>query len=239
MGMFDFLKGKKEHKFAQKEKETVFAPVRPKKDLGVCIPNHAKSAEEKKKLPKKEVSPFDKLREEHAKEMGRTLLDIESQESEEPYEYEPEFGIGGIEYAKKENQKVEPEENNNLDENDELDRASKKMSEGYVPKFSSTARKKLGFEDENSQQDAVPRAHGSFEVSGVYVGAETMISGTVVSGKITKRMSTQLGKTTVRVSDLKKSFVSVDELRNGESGTIFSRGSTPSMLRNGDVLEFS
>ncbi len=236
--MFDFLKAKKEPKFAKKE-EPISASAKPKKDLGVCIPNHAKSAEERKKLPKKEVSPFDKLRTAHEKEMGKTLLDIESQESEEPYEYEPEFGIGGIEYAKKEKQKVESDENDNLDENDELDRASKKMSEGFVPKFSATARKKLGLEEEKSSQDSAPREHGSFEVTGFYVGAETMISGTVVSGKITKRMSTQLGKNTMRVSDLKKSFVSVTELRTGESGTIFSRGSTPSMLRNGDVLEFS
>jgi len=238
VGMFDFLKGKKEHKFAHKE-ETVSAPAKPKKDLGVCIPNHAKSKEERKKTQKKEISPFDKLRMDHEKEMGKTLSDIESQESEEPYEYGPEFGIGGIEYAKKEKEKVEPAENNNLDETDELDAASKKMDEGYVPKFSSTARKKLGYEEDKPRQDSTPRDYGSFEVTGVYVGAETMISGIVVSGKITKRMSTMLGKTTVRVSDLKKSFVSVNELRNGESGTIFSRGSTPSMLRNGDVLEFS
>jgi len=233
MGMFDFLKGKKEHKFAHKEPTTDSVPQKSKKDLGVCIPNHAKSKEERKKLPKKEISPFDKLRMQHEKDMGKTLEDISAQESEEPYEYEPELGVAGIGGAKEEEKKV------SADKTDEIEAAVKKLDEGYIPKFSSTARKKFGYEDEKPLEQSGPRAYGQFEVTGIYVGAETMISGIVVSGKVTRRMSTQIGKSTIHISDLKKSFAAVQELSQGESGTIFTRGSTASSLKNGDVLEFT
>ncbi|MFA5930854.1 MAG: hypothetical protein WC821_00915 [archaeon] len=241
MGLFDFLKGKKENKgFAKKEVVAKVEPPAPvKKDLGVCVPHHAKSAEEKKKLSKiKEVSPFDKLRMQHLKEtaeFNKEFTEIAAQESEEPYDYEPDLGVESIDSTpiqeKQSSQKGTPV----FDENDELDVAAKKMGEGYVPRFSKTAREKMGYEEKTP---IVPTITGSMEVSGIYVGAETMISGRVISGKITKRMSCQLGKGTVRISDLKQSSMSVTELRSGENGTIFVRGN-PGNIRNGDILDFS
>ena len=231
MGMFDFLKAKKENKWANHEESAEkVAPV--KKDLGVCVPMHARSAEEKKKLKgKKEVNPFDKLRMQHLKEtseFNKEFQEISSQESEEPYAYEPELGVEGIEESKE-----EPEVK--YDSNDELDVAAEKMSKGYVPRFSSTARQKLGLEEKPIQRTVVS---GTLEVSGLYVGAETMISGRVVSGKIKKSMSAQMGKGTIRVSDLKRGSSTVTELSSGEEGTIFVRGNA-SNLKNGDLIDFS
>jgi len=255
MGLFDFLKGKKENT----HNNTV-----PKKDLGVCVPHHAKSIEEKKKLSKsKYVSPFDKLRMDHLKEtaeFNKEFKEISEQESAEPFDYEPELGVESIDTRKTESsmedkpklrrldmlkpgQRDDPVEiesisNNSkieYNQNDELDVAAEKMSNGYVPKFSSTARKKLGLEEAAPVKSSVS---GSIEVSGVYAGAETMISGTVISGRLKKSMSAQLGKGTVRISDLKQGSMSVSELQNGERGTIFVRGSALS-IRNGDVIDFS
>ncbi|MFA6065345.1 MAG: hypothetical protein WC746_05875 [archaeon] len=254
MGLFDFLKGKKKEE-----------PVHGrKKDLGVCVPHHAKSLEEKKKLSKsKYVSPFDKLRMDHLKEtadFNKEFKEISEQESEEPYEYEPDLGVESIDTRKaqaleeekpklrrldmlKPGQRdddapVENKSNNSkieYNQSDELDVASEKMSNGYVPKFSSTARKKLGLEEAAPVKVSVS---GTIEVSGVYVGAETMISGTVVSGRIRKSMSAQLGKGTVRISDLKQGSRTVSELNSGEEGTIFVRGNAMS-VKYGDVIDFS
>ncbi len=245
MGLFDFLSGKKEtHNKWVKPKEHVHkAEVPKKKDLGVCVPYHAKSADEKKKLKgKKEVSPFDKIRNEHLKEtaqFNKEFEEISEQEPEEPYDFEPELGVKSVEKTSEENKSAIV-----YDENDELDVASKKMSEGFVPKFSKTARKKLGQEidedlpAERSENIRNNTGSGSFEVTGVYLGAESMISGRVISGKIGKRMSAQVGNITFRITDLKKSFVAVSEITQGESGTIFTRGNA-SLLKSGDILDFS
>jgi hypothetical protein len=228
MGLFDFLKPKKEKKFGQKTDSEAPPAPKPKRDLGVCIPVHARTAEERKKL-KNEKSPFEELQKEHEKEMTHTLRDIESQEPEEPYDYAPELGVEGIDSNKE-------KESSTGEKPDELDAASQKMSEGYVPRFSSTARQKLGLEEKAPQQAAPIQAE--FEVSGVYPGAESMISGRVIRGKINKRLTAQTGKGTLRISDIKVGSSTVQELYQGESGTIFARGII-SALRNGDILEFS
>jgi hypothetical protein len=262
MGLFDFLSGKKEkHNKWIKPKEHVHkveeAPK--KKDLGVCVPHHAKSAEEKKKLKgKKEVSPFEKLRLQHLKEtdqFNKEFEEISEQEPEEPYDYSPELGVESIETKKEEEVEekkfiprkldmMKPGQKGEYDQNDELDVAAEKMSKGYVPKFSSTARKKLGYDD--TKEEAEERAEemhkstgsGSFEVTGVYLGAESMISGRVISGKVGKKMTAQFGNVSVRITDLKKSFASVSELGAGDSGTIFTRANA-SLIKSGDILDFS
>jgi hypothetical protein len=228
MGLFDFLKGKNGEKQANEKQASS-----QKKDLGVCVPVHRKSSEDKKKLSKskEEISPFDKLRMEHLKEtaeFNREIKEISEQEAEEPFDYSPELGVETIE-QKKEAPVVE------YNSEDELDVAAQKMSEGYVPRFSSTARQKLGLEQKAPQ---VVRVAGSLEVSGVYVGAETMISGQVVSGRLKKSMTSSLGRGTIRISDLKRGSVTVSDLSAGESGTIFVRGNANS-LKNGDVIDFS
>jgi len=238
MGLFDFLKAKKENKWAkEKEKVAQVAPV--KRDLGVCVPNHAKSAEEKKKLKgKREINPFDKLRAAHLKEtseFNKEFTEISQQESEEPYEYAPELGVEGIEEKKRGVEEKKSEAEITYDANDELDVAAEKMSKGYVPRFSSTARQKLGLEEKPVQQNSIS---GTLEVSGVYVGAETMISGRVISGRLKKSMSAQRGKGTIRISDLKQSSRTVSELVSGEEGTVFVRGNANN-LRNGDTIDFS
>ena len=75
-------------------------------------------------------------------------------------------------------------------------------------------------------------------MNGVYVGVETMISGTVTSGKITKRMTTQINGSMMRVSEIKKNYQSVQELATGENGTIFTRGNAAARIKSGDVLDF-
>jgi len=223
MGLFDFLKAKKENKWA-KEKEKTVSETPKKKYLGVCVPNHAKSPEERKKMPK-EINPFDKLRSQHDKEIGREVKEILEQEPEEPYDFAPELGVESVASGKEENAK----------EKDEIDNAIEKLDQGYVPRFSSTARQKLGYETAQAPRQAIS---ASLEVKGVYVGAETMISGRVLSGRIRKSMSSSLGKGTIRVSDLKKGSMTVPELNSGEEGTIFVRGNA-SMVKYGDVLDFS
>lgn len=233
MGLFDFLKGKKENENKWAKEKVKVAPVEHKKaDLGVCVPIHAKTPEDKKKLKgKKEVNPFDKLRNEHLKEtnqFNKEFEELASQEPQEPFEFAPELGVEEIEQNKKESTP-------NFDPNDELDVAAQKMSDGYVPRFSSTARQKLGLEQKAPQ---VVRVAGTLEVRGMYVGAETMISGKVVSGRLKKSMSANMGKGTIRISDVKRGSMTVSELKSGEDGTIFVRGNV-SMLRNGDEIDFS
>jgi len=262
MGLFDFLSGKKEtHNKWVKPKEHIHKveEVPKKRDLGVCVPHHAKSADEKKKLKgKKEVSPFEKIRIQHLKETNqfdKEFEEISEQEPQEPYDYQPQFGVDSIDSSKSEPEEekkpvtrkldlMKPGQKVEYDQNDELDVASEKMSNGYVPRFSSTARKKLGFveDKEESSQRAeemhVNKGSGSFEVTGVYLGAESMISGRVISGKVGKKMTAQFGNVSVRITDLKKSFVSVSELNTGDSGTIFTRANT-NLIKSGDVLDFS
>ena len=243
--MFDFLKSKKERKFetADKTKEEVKAPEVKKRDLGVCIPIHSKpkdSKDKKKARVVEEVSPFDKLRMEHQKEQSefnREFKEISEQASEKPFSYDEEVGVEAVESARPEIAKRESGSKAEIsyDQNDELDRASEKMAQGYVPRFSSTARQKLGLEE---KVVSAPSVVGEFEVTGVYVGSETMISGRVVSGKITKRMTGNMGKGTMRISDIKRGPTTATELNEGESGTIFVRG-TVATLKHGDILEFS
>jgi hypothetical protein len=224
MGLFDFFKKKN----ARKEEKVECA----KKDHGVCVPVHRLSAEEKKKLAKKkEVSPFDKLRMQHLKEQAefsKEFKEISEQIPQEPFDYEPDLGVESIE-TKPSPAKIE------YDSEDELDVAAQKMSEGYVPKFSSTARQKLGLEE---KAKPVVSVSGSLEVSGVYIGAETMISGTVSSGRLRKSMTAAMGKGTIRISDLKKGSMTVGELKEGEEGTIFVRGNATS-VKYGDIVDFS
>ncbi|MFA6269422.1 MAG: hypothetical protein WCW13_03705 [archaeon] len=230
MGLFDFLKEKRENKWA-KEKEPTAKVVLEKKDLGVCVPIHALNPDERKKMSKKkEINPFDKLRVEHLKEtdaFNKEFKELSEQEPQEPYDYEPDLGVESIE-QKKQEPTVE------YDSTDELDVASQKMSEGYVPRFSSTARQKLGLETKAPQ---VVHVAGSLEVTGMYVGAETMISGRVISGRLKKSMTASLGKGTVRICDLKQGSSAVSQLNEGESGTIFVRG-IANMIRTGDVIDF-
>ena len=238
MGLFDFLKKKVNSNNWAKPKEKTVQEAPKKRDLGVCVPVHARTPEERKKLKgKKEVSPFDKLRLQHLKEtneFNKEFKEISEQESEEPYEYEPELGVESVET------KTSAPANNAsqpvFDQNDELDVASQKLNDGYVPRFSSTARKKLGLEEDAPKKET--RVVGSFEVTGTYVGAETMISGVVTSGKITKRMTATFGKGTLRISDLKRGSSSVSELLRDEEGTIFVRGNA-SNIKYGDIIDFS
>ncbi len=233
------------------------AIIKPKVDLGVCVPLHAKKQEKKdlKKIKfvikddKEDESPFDKLRNAYEKDkasFNREVKEITESTPSEPYDYEPELGVESIEnksivkskspFGKilfnKQNESEEPNESD-----DELDVASKKLDEGYVPRFSRTARQKMGLEEKEAP--AVSSGYAQFEVTGVYAGgAETMISGIVRCGKLTKRMTAQIGKNNIRVSDLKQSFASVSEIREGENGTIFTRGGAGN-IRNGDVIEFA
>ncbi|MFA5125994.1 MAG: hypothetical protein WC462_03250 [archaeon] len=224
MGLFDFLKAKKENKWA-KEKEKAVSETLKKKDLGVCVPNHAKSPAERKKMSKKEINPFDKLRAQHEKEIGREVKEILEQEPEEPYDFAPELGVESVALGKEESE----------EKKDEIDKALEKIEDGYVPRFSSTARQKLGYETKKE----VPKKNlAAMEVKGVYLGSETMISGTILSGKIIKNMSSSLEKGTVRISDIKKGSMTVPELNSGEQGTIFVRGNA-AKIKHGDVLDFS
>jgi hypothetical protein len=224
MGLFDFLKTKRENKWAkEKEKKVVCAPR--KKNLGVCIPVHAKSAKERKKMPKKEISPFDKIRMKHQEEIGVQVEEILDQEPQEPYDFEPQLGVESIAST---NEKIE-------EKKDEIDKALEKIEEGYVPRFSSTARQKLGYE---TKKEVTQKNSATIEVKGVYLGSETMISGTILSGKITKNMSSSLEKGVIRISDIKKGSMTVKELNSGEQGTIFVKGNA-SKIKSGDILDFS
>lgn len=238
------------------ESEKTSVQAKPKVDLGVCVPIHAKKQEKKdsKKIKfiikddKEEESPFDRLRkgfEKDRAEFNKEVRDITESIPSEPYDYEPELGVESIEkkpitQSKSPfgkvlfNKQNESEEQN--ESGDELDVASKRMDEGYVPRFSKTARQKMGLEEKPAP--VVSNGYAQFEVTGIYAGAETMISGIVRCGKLTKRMSAQVGKNNIRVSDLKQSFASVNEIREGESGTIFTRGGA-GIIRNGDVIEFA
>ena len=238
------------------ESEKTSAPLKPKVNLGVCVPMHAKKQDKKdsKKIKfiikddKEEESPFDKIRKEYEKDksdFNREVREITESTPSEPFDYSPELGVEPIEkktivQSKSPFGKVLFNKSNNNDEEkestDELDVASKKMTDGYVPRFSSTARQKLGLEEKPVAQ--VSNFYAQFEITGIYAGAETMISGIVRCGKLTKRMSAQIGKNTIRVSDLKKSFASVEAINEGESGTIFTRGGAGN-IRNGDVIEFA
>lgn len=258
-----------------------------KRDLGVCIPDHAKNREEKIKSKvhtKKEVSPFEKLQRDYEKsnaEFEKEFEEITSQTPQEPYDYEPDLGVEQVEKSPavkkledperlarraklfeevrrvmyhgevpeeksgKENsapwEKREQPKKSRIsfdadEENEELDEidASIEKVEGYVPRFSKTAREKLSSPENNE-----PRASGQFRVTGVYPGGDTtIISGEVVYGKINKRMSAQKGNTTVRVNELKRGLEGVDELYEGETGSVLSRG-TLNLIKYGDVLEFS
>ena len=233
------------------DKEIVEKPIKPKIDLGVCVPIHAMKKKETKKIKfsiaQNEESPFDKIRKEYEKdkaEFNKEVREITDQEPSEPFDYAPELGVESIEQkpiqAKSPFGKVVFGKQNDSDgskeSTDELDVASKKMVEGYVPRFSATARQKLGMEEKPAAP--VSNSYAQFEVTGVYSGVETMISGIVRCGKLTKRMSAQVGKNNLRISDIKKSFVSVGEINEGESGTIFTRGGA-GIIRNGDVIEFA
>lgn len=248
MKKFGYVKEKKT------EDEKTQVVTKPKSEISVCIPMHARKKEKDSKKIKfvikeeEEESPFDKLRKEYEKdrtEFNKEVKQIIEQQPSEPFDYEPELGIESIEkpvnpvslksvFAKyrKEDDSIKGES-----KGDELDLAGKKMIEGYVPKFSKTARQKMGLE-EKSANDSSSTGYAQFEVTGVYSGAETMISGIVRCGKLTKRMSAQIGKSTIRVSDLKQSLCAVNEINEGEEGTIFTRGSV-GLIRNGDVIEFA
>jgi len=238
------------------ETEKTSAPVKPKIDLGVCVPIHAKKQDKKdsKKIKfvikddKEDESPFDKIRkafEKDRSDFNKEVNDITQSSPSEPYDYEPELGVESIEkkpvvQSKSPFGKVLFNKSNNSEEekesDDELEVASKKMTDGYVPRFSSTARQKLGLEEK--PVSVATNGYAQFEVTGVYAGAETMISGIVRCGKLTKRMTAQVGKNSIRVSDLKQSFASVSEINEGENGTIFTRGGAGN-IRNGDVIEFA
>ena len=236
------------------EKEIVVKPVKPKIELGVCVPIHAmKKGKDSKKIKfsiaQNDESPFDKIRKEYEKDksdFNKEVNEITQQQPSEPFDYEPELGVESIEKKPVVGSKspfgkiLFNKENESLDSkecDDELDIAAKKMTDGYVPRFSATARQKLGMEEKPASP--VSNSYAQFEVTGVYSGgAETMISGIVRCGKLTKRMSAQVGKNSLRISDIKKSFVSSDSIDEGESGTIFTRGSA-GIIRNGDVIEFA
>jgi hypothetical protein len=252
MKKFGYVKEKK----AENEKTSV--SEKPKIDLGVCVPMHAKKKEKDSKKIKfvikedEEESPFDKLRKDFEKdrsEFNKEVREITERTPSEPYDYEPELGVESIErtkpVAKPITQSKSPfgkvlfnkQDEEEKENEDELEVASKKFSEGYVPRFSATARQKMGLE-EKPVSAPITTGYAQFEVTGVYAGAETMISGIVRTGKLTKRMSAQIGKNTIRVSDLKQSFASVDAIYEGQNGTIFSRGGA-GLIRNGDIIEFA
>jgi hypothetical protein len=241
MGVMEMIFGKKKTNLWAKEKEAKPKEEKKRADLGVCVPNHAKSAEERKKLRgKREISPFEKLRLQHEKDLGHEVKELMEQETEEPYDFAPELGVQGINEGQKSGiANNEPQAA--LNEEDELDRASKQMSQGFVPKFSSSARKKLGVEAKPPEREEYeteqPRNTAEFEVTGLYVGIESMISGRVINGKITRRMASQIGKNSVRISDMKRGPLTVDELNAGEHGTIFTR-TNAATLKAGDTLEF-
>jgi hypothetical protein len=227
------------------EKEIVEKSVKPKIDLGVCVPIHAvKKGKDVKKIkfsiPQNEESPFDKIRKAYEKDksdFSKEVRDITEQEPAEPFDYAPELGVESIERKKPISFENAYPKSTDEESTDELDIAGKKMTDGYVPRFSATARQKLGMEEKPIAP--VSNSYAQFEITGIYSGgAETMISGIVRCGKLTKRMSAQVGKNSLRISDIKKSFVSVGEINEGESGTIFTRGSA-GIIRNGDVIEFA
>jgi hypothetical protein len=231
------------------ESEKTSVPVKSKSELGVCVPMHAKKKEKDSKKIKfviknddEEDSPFDKLRKEYEKDradFSKEVKQIVEQQPSEPFDYDPELGVEMVEKpasfsVKSVFSKYRKEETS--EKKDELDEAAKKMSDGYVPRFSSTARQKLGLEKKPVEKNS--NSYAQFEVTGVYAGAETMISGIVRCGKLTKRMSAQIGKSSVRISELKQSLSSVSEINEGEEGTIFTRGSS-GIIRNGDIIEFA
>lgn len=238
----------KEEKVVEKKEQP-----KPRKDLGVCVPLHAqKKGKDSKKIKfvikndDDEDSPFDKLRKEYEKdkaEFNKAVKHIMEQQPSEPYDYDPELGIEHIAEEGETNSplvksltaKSTKEKESTEKSDDELDEASNKM-EGYVPRFSASARKKLGLEQKSTESSS--KSYAQFEVDGVYVGVETMISGVVIRGKLTKRMSGQIGKNNIRISDLKQKLSSVSEINEGEEGTIFTRGSL-GLIKNGDIIEFS
>jgi|GEM_PF-1539089 len=237
MGFWDFLFGKSEVKNKWAKHKTKKPVEKKKVELGVCIPQHAKKGKTKKEVLVKE-SPFEKLIKKHnQKEFNEEVEEIVGQQPHEPFDYEPDLGVEEVAAGKTE-KKEEPEKE------DELDAAARKMSEGYVPKFSAVARKKLGYEDnvpaENKtiRMKKAPVGKAQFEVTGVYYGSESVISGEVISGTITKRMSAPFANTTLKISDLKTGVSSVKELTEGQRGTIFTRGKI-GLLKSGTILEFS
>jgi len=234
MGLLDKLRGQQGSRWAiTKPEPKPVAETPQKRDLGVCIPNHAKDADERKKMLKNEVSPFERLQNEHQKDDNFKLQF--SRAKEKKFDSQNDLGIESAASAEKQEEVNEVVAQAVVEEKeDELDVAARQM-DSFVPKFSRTARQKLGIE---SKPEAVRHeTTGSFEVSGVYPGSETMISGRVVSGKIKKPMNCTFGKVTLRISDIKKGSLSASELCEGQSGTIFVRGSA-AYLRNGDVLDF-
>ncbi len=121
---------------------------------------------------------------------------------------------------------------------DEIEESIDKV-EGYVPKFSNSARKKFASSAEARGVGLEPKGSGTFEVTGVYQGGDTtIISGHVTSGKITSRLTAQKGSLSIRLNELKRGVESVSELRAGEQGSLFVRGSVAA-VKYGDTLDFS
>jgi len=265
-------------------------------DPNVCIPIHARPAEERRKLRKvKDVSPFEKLKLAYDKEESdfeKELDDLSAQaptnqndedngvesveqlqrrisfdDAREVPQIKPRisidpqkkaeleavvrgvmYGKGGAENPrtsvplappqKKEWGKAMPAFSAQQEEEplDEIEESIEKV-EGYIPKFSNTARKK--FELNNEARAVEPKGFGTFEVTGVYQGGDTtIISGRVTSGKITARLTAQKGNISIKLNELKCGLDSVGELREGDQGSLFARGSVGA-IRNGDLIDFS
>lgn len=78
-----------------------------------------------------------------------------------------------------------------------------------------------------------------FVVNGVYaIGGEVMLSGSVKSGLIKKKMKTKVNDKESVVLGLKIGTNNVQQLNSGDEGTIFVKGKNLFLVKNGDLLEF-
>ena len=136
-----------------------------KKQLGVCIPNHAKTSQQRRNLPKKEISPFDKLRENYEKDtadFNREVEELSAQTSEEPYEYESDLGVESIEVKKEQKELMQKKASVSFSQPSEKERTLSDRRAALEREVKGVIASRTPFGNSNKNKELVSEAKSNW-----------------------------------------------------------------------------